>query len=196
ACPCARVGPLKGNSFNRIRRLFSFNQEHDFRSYLLIDDVDVDVFALLLDGGGTFSATTVGLSDVDTRLYLFDSSGLGIYTNDDADVFTLQSTLPAGDALTPVSAGVYFLAITSFDIDPANASGSLFPIPLFPEALLGPTGPGGGSPVTGWDSFGEAGDYKIALTGASFIGSNTAVPEPSSFLAWSLAIATLGLRRR
>ncbi|MCD0462733.1 ion transporter, partial [Roseiconus lacunae] len=36
ACPCARVGPLKGNSFNRIRRLFSFNQEHDFRSYLVL----------------------------------------------------------------------------------------------------------------------------------------------------------------
>ncbi|QDV82171.1 hypothetical protein TBK1r_10960 [Stieleria magnilauensis] len=34
ACPCARVGPLGCDDSNRIRRHFSFNQEHDLRSYL------------------------------------------------------------------------------------------------------------------------------------------------------------------
>ncbi|MDG3005335.1 DVUA0089 family protein [Paludisphaera mucosa] len=163
----------------------------DLISGQLADEFDVDVYAIYVDGGGTFSASTVGLTSVDTKLFLFDASGLGVYGNDDADVFTLQSLLPAGDPLTPLAAGVYFLAVTSYPIDPLSAGGSIFLQPLFPEEVVGPVGPGGSSPVTGYDGSGEAGAYGISLTGARFI-NNTAVPEPST-LTMTAGAAALGL---
>ncbi|HEX8203641.1 MAG TPA: DVUA0089 family protein [Isosphaeraceae bacterium] len=162
----------------------------DAISGTLASGTDVDVFAIVLGGGRTFSATTVGLTDVDTKLYLFDSTGRGVYTNDDEDVFTLQSTLPAGDLLTPLASGLYYLAITSFDIDPVSLGGKIFPDPIFPDLVYGPTGPGGGSPVTGYTGSGESGAYTIALTGARFQGA-TVVPEPGTLT--SLGIAGLGL---
>ncbi len=165
----------------------------------LADESDVDMFAIRIDGGGTFSASTIGLSDVDTRLYLFSATGLGVYGNDDANVFTLQSELPAGDPLTPLTPGLYYLAITSFEIDPISGAGRIFPQPLFPEELLGPTGPGGGAPVSGYIGSGESGSYTIALTGASFIPSDTpVVPEPSTLAMASSAIVpalVVGIRR-
>ena len=59
----------------------------------------VDVYKLCLSGGGTFSASTVGGTTADTQLFLFDSSGLGVYGNDDEGALR-QSTLPAGHPLT------------------------------------------------------------------------------------------------
>jgi hypothetical protein len=60
---------------------------------------DVDVYKLCLSGGGTFSASTVEGTTVDTQLFLFNSSGLGVYGNDDEGALR-QSTLPAGHPLT------------------------------------------------------------------------------------------------
>lgn len=159
----------------------------------LLDDTDVDVYRIILAGGGTFSATTFGLTSVDTKLFLFDVTGRGAYVNDDANVFTLQSTLPAGDPLTPAQAGVYYLAIAGFDIDPVSVGGLIFPDPLFPEGVFGPTGPGGGSAVTDFVGTGDFGAYTIELTGAFFAQEPpvTAVPEPLS--AVSAGIGMLGL---
>jgi hypothetical protein len=171
----------------------------DSISGTLADASDVDVFSIFLSGSGTFSATTVGLTAVDTKLYLFDSAGLGVFTNDDADVFTLQSTLPSGDPLTPLAAGVYYLAITSFDIDPVSLGGPIFPEPIFPDLVYGPTGPGGGSPVIGYTGSGDSGAYTIALTGAQFQGVAAAVPEPGNLTLLGLAGLSLlgyGWRRR
>jgi hypothetical protein len=159
----------------------------DFIRGSLGNDIDVDVYRIQLTGGGTFSATTEGLSAVDTKLFLFDATGRGVYMNDDADVFTLQSLLPAGDPLTPLAAGEYYLAITGFDLDPVSVAGLIFPDPLFPEGVYGPTGPGGGSPVLDFLGSGDFGDYEIRLTGANFVSAPQAVPEPSS-----LALAAVG----
>lgn len=146
----------------------------------LDDDLDVDVFKISVAGGGVFSATTVGLSSVDTRLFLFDSAGIGVYANDDADVFTLQSELPAGNPLTPILPGVYYLAVAGFDINPVSIAGRIFPEPLFPEELLGPTGPGGGAAVIDFEGAGDFGSYTIDFTGAFPAESSpVAVPEPT-----------------
>ena len=55
---------------------------------------DQDLYRICLEGGGSFSATTVGGTELDTQLFLFDAAGRGVYGNDDSQA-TRQSTLPA-----------------------------------------------------------------------------------------------------
>lgn len=124
---------------------------------------DADVYRVCLQGDGSFSATTVGGSSVDTQLFLHEAGGRGVYANDDAPP-TRQSTLPAGHPLTPASAGVYLLAISAYDRDPASMG------EIFADAgrVVGPTGPGGIGPLVSWTgSPGQAGAYSIALTGTA-----------------------------
>jgi hypothetical protein len=124
---------------------------------------DRDMFRICLSGGGSFSASTVGGSAVDTKLFLFDATGRGVYANDDSQA-TRQSTLPANDPLTPTAAGSYYLAIASFDQDPTAPSGKIFPDQA---SLTGPNPAGGGlEPITGWAGrAGTFGAYTITLTG-------------------------------
>ncbi len=153
-----------------------------------------DLFKIFLTGGGTFSATTVGGASFDTQLLLFNSKGIGIYGNDNASL-TLennQSTLPKGD-FSPTKSGLYYLAISGFDYDPVSDQGEIFPDPGLPfSQVFGPTGPGGGSPLSGFagPSF-DGGSYTIALTGAK------AVPEPSSVMGTALgALSVVWMLKR
>ncbi|GAA6621413.1 hypothetical protein NUACC26_072330 [Scytonema sp. NUACC26] len=91
----------------------------------LSNDNDVDLYKIFLAGDRTFSATTIGGTEVDTRLFLFDASGRGIYGND-AGGRSPQSTLPANDLLTPSNSGVYYLAISSSDNLPYSDRGNIF----------------------------------------------------------------------
>jgi hypothetical protein len=124
---------------------------------------DQDLYRVCVEGGGTFSATTVGGTQLDTQLFLFDASGMGVYGNDDSQA-TRQSTLPAFDVLTPVAPGVYLLAVTPYDRDPQSDSGAIFGS----GGLLAPTGPGAGDPLSAWEGReGLPGDYRITLTGTA-----------------------------
>jgi hypothetical protein len=151
------------------------NEALEFITGSLSSPIDVDMYAIFITGGGNFSATTVGWTvDVDTQLTLYDSSGIGIYSNDDFDTDNLQSTLPAFNPLTPITPGLYYLAISDWDYDPLSDGGYIFPHPaggLSDTAIDGPTGPGGGLPVTGWDGISTigGGTYTIALTGATAV---------------------------
>ena len=137
------------------------------------DTSDVDLYRLCLPGGGSFSASTVGWTLVDTQLFLFDSSGLGVYGNDD-DGSLRQSTLPAGDPLTPQAAGEYYLAVAPYNRDPNSDAGPIF-APLGP--LLAPTGVGGGQPVRGWSGrLSGMGPYRVVLSGASCVAPDTTPP--------------------
>lgn len=127
-----------------------------------------DMYRLCLAGNGTFSASTVGTPGTfsDTQLFLFDAAGNGVYANDDAPGGGFRSTLPASDPLTPAVPGIYYLAISVFNDDPVSAGGLIFPNAPF-SGVFGPTGPGGGSPITGWTAGGGTpGTYTIVLTGA------------------------------
>jgi hypothetical protein len=127
---------------------------------------DEDMYRVCLTGNRTFSATTQGSELGDPQLFLFDSQGRGVYGND--DFFDLQSNLAAGTGFTPTSGGTYYLAISSFDNQPVSEGGEIFFYTQGSFPFLVPEGPGGGSPVTGWDdSFfaGSAGTYRITLTG-------------------------------
>lgn len=156
-----------------------------------------DLFQIFLTGGQTFSATTVGGANFDTRLFLFDADGFGVYFNDDAASNTFQSTLPANNSFTPTLSGIYYLAIAGFDYGALNAEGDrIFPgVNDFaidvPESTIftgvfGATGPGGALPLETLDGqiLNDGGAYAIALTGAE------AVPEPISTVGLLIAGAS------
>jgi hypothetical protein len=125
---------------------------------------DVDMYKVCLSGGGSFSATTVGGASFDTQLFLFDANGLGVYGNDDDIHIYGPSTLPSGHALTPAAAGTYYLAISSYNNDPVSGGGIIFPGGVL--EFVGPTGPGGASPISGWTGGTlDQGSYTITLTG-------------------------------
>ena len=132
-----------------------------------------DVYQIFITGNGTFSATTVDGTNIDTQLFLFDAGGFGIYGNDDAASCggCFQSTLPAENDLAPTILGIYYLAVSQFEVEPVSEGGRIFPDafdtePADFESIVTPTGSGGNSPFIGFDSEGfEIGNYTINLTG-------------------------------
>lgn len=154
-----------------------------------------DMYLIHIDGGGTFSATTVGgVVGFDSELFLFDINGKGVYANDDVVGYDAPATLPAGHVLTPVAAGDYYLAITQCCSEPASLTGPIFPISdtfdNHNSDINGPTAVGGASPVIGYFGLYEdipgGGSYRIFLTGAHV----SVVPEPK---ASTLMLAGLGM---
>jgi hypothetical protein len=161
----------------------------------LPDGNDADIYQVCLTGGGTFSATTNPNTSVpDPQLSLFNSNGFGVYGNDDK-VGSNQSTLPAGDALTPSAPGVYYLAISAFDNDAVSTGGEIFDDGLSDPGPSGPTGPGGGSPISGWDGNGNAitvSRYVIVLTGAIFCNPPVIEKDPALHNLWLCTDRALG----
>lgn len=157
---------------------------------------DVDMFALCLAAGGTFSATVPLAVDPvsDGMLSLFASNGTGVYNSDG---FPGPALLPAGDLLTPQAAGTYYLAVSHHQSDAESAGGQIFP-EGFPD-VNGPTGPGGELPLTGWQAGNALGPYSILLMGAwggrcSFGGATgTPVCIESTLVQTDKAAAGLGV---
>jgi hypothetical protein len=156
---------------------------------------DVDIFTIFISNPALFSATTVlGTSTlIDTQLFLFNSSGAPVYMNDDdSGGGTIQSTLPAGNALGPQTAGIYYIAISLSDNEPVNLNNQLLFALGSTTSVRGPNPIANPKLLSSWDASGVApgstiGAYQINLTGASTI------PEPS-IIALS-AIGTLGILR-
>ncbi len=132
----------------------------------LSDLNDVDLYSIELEGNQTFSATIANSSQVvDTRLFLFNSQGIGVYANDDVSRFNYQSALPASHPLTPANSGTYYLAVTSYPKIPVSPTGEIFDLTNF-TAITPPTGTGGTLPLSDWVVDGtDQGNYTINLTG-------------------------------
>lgn len=146
---------------------------------------DADLYRFYWAGGG-FSATTVGTSGTlsDTQLFLFGATGLGIVHNDDGG--SLRAAITAID----LNAGWYHLGISSWSNDPLSATGAIFPSTF--AGQLGPTGPGGADPLSGWEQDGGgSGTYEIVLRTAT-----ASVPEPSSVVLLLGALPLLGAAAR
>jgi PEP-CTERM motif len=163
-----------------------------------------DMYRIYIDGGRTFSATTVGGVGFDSELFLFDGSGKGVYANDDVAFRDFApSTLPAGNPLTPITAGHYYLAITQCCSAPISAAGQIFTV-VGPNhrAVSGPTGAGGDLPVTGYSGlFSQiptvGAPYQIFLTGAHFTAAPvSAVSEPHTFALMLAGLGMIGLSAR
>jgi hypothetical protein len=140
-----------------------------------------------------FSAITVlpvanGVPD--PELFLFDSSGRGVYMNDDQTGSDTQSCLPSAvsnpcpsprNGVGPATSGFYYLAITRS----ANMAIDSMMNPLFaPSLSTDVAGPASLNPIADWDNNVNASpnfdqiNYDIFLTGA--------VPEPAT---WTLTAA-------
>ena len=166
-----------------------------------------DLFKIYINGTSPFSATTVNLDTTvfDTQLFLFDASGAGVYSNDDASDFTKGSLL---NPSVPVTPGFYFLGVSVYGAIPRSGTGAAADI--FPNTFDDTTGDvgftglktpfSGAGPLTNWSLSGadvETGFYSINLTGVS-----AAVPEASTALSFGLpvllglAMLTVKARRR
>ncbi len=168
---------------------------------------DIDLFVINITDPSGFSATTVNtLTDntgVDTALFLFDLNGRPVYTNDDDPSGTeTGSTLPAGNALRPQTAGIYYLAISfSGALAVSGSNVDLFMMENDSTSVRGPN-PNTTASLADWDTsavldFGTTfpSSYQIDLTGAM----TAAVPEPSTWALLALgavAVTTLTTRRR
>jgi hypothetical protein len=138
------------------------------------DGSDVDMYRLCVSGGGSFSASAVGGTAVDTQLFLFDSAGRGVYANDDDRDGVLQSRLPSGHALTPQVEGEYLLAVGVYNLDPFSPTGLIFPTA---PGVVGATEPGAADPVTGWSGRPDVGGaYTLFLTGAECLPGDDTTP--------------------
>jgi len=157
------VGAVRGSDLTSIRGSLSSPTDVDLYSFILLPR--------------SFSASTA--ANFDTQLFLFDSSGRGVCSNDDRAGGRITSSLTAGACgIAPNEAGLYHLAVSAYNVDPVSRSGLIFPDPPFnPNGSLGtfgPTGPGGGALLSGWTGpVTSGGSYTISLSGAGSFNSGT-----------------------
>jgi hypothetical protein len=164
---------------------------------------DVDLFAITIEAPSFFTALTQAAVDtlIDPVLWLFDSTGHGVYMNDDRSASDQQSTLPASHPLGPLAVGRYYLGISWTLFDPisdlANPFSSIFPIyeSLLPtDGVYGPTGSGGLGALAGWTPNIVRQDlpsqYIIDIRGV-----RAAVPEPATVLLLLLGMVLIAVRR-
>src|SRR5207302_5063798 len=81
--------------------------------------------------------------------------------------------------------GIYLLAISGFDRDPASAAGSeIFSDTPF-NVEHGPNGPGGGNPLAQWiGTGGSNGPYAVRLTGAAYSDAPCTPPQVVTHPEW------------
>ena len=161
---------------------------------------DADIFKINLASGTKLYASTVNTTSnyLDTALFLFDSTGHAIATNDDASGTSFDSSLPSGNTLiSGLAAGTYYLAISSSGNEPVNLNNQL----LFAGYPGGDTtavrGAASGLNPTTESGF-NAAEYDTTTFGAYRIDL-VAVPEPSTWAALAAGSIAAGftiLRRR
>ncbi len=156
-----------------------------------------DLYEIMITNPAVFSATTEPVPapghnpDPDPALYLFDSTGHGVYAIDDISGEDTQATLQAGLGIGPQTPGIYYILIApSGNLPEGPASNPLFSL------------------VTGSDVAGDShvlanfsdngcgtgckGSYDIHLTGASF----ATTPEPQTFALLGAGLLGIGTLRR
>lgn len=158
------------------------------------DYADVDMFTIQINDPASFSARVTvrdsGTYAFDSRLFIFDSAGLGV-------VGTTTSNAPfiGSGPFAPQTTGVYYIAIAPGSIEPFGPKNEFgFDSSIFPQLTgergpLGPTGQAGGLPVSSWGGSygGIVAEYEISLSGATFAHASQ-VPEAAQ---WQLLYAGL-----
>ncbi|MDZ7969128.1 MAG: filamentous hemagglutinin N-terminal domain-containing protein [Nostoc sp. DedSLP03] len=138
---------------------------------------DVDLYKVYLTGGQPFQATTIGTTNIDVQLFLFNAKGLGIYANDDA-AGTRQSTVPVNQPFIPPASGFYYLGVDSCCRNPYSLSGQIF------NPLGNPVASVAGSPLSTWqDRSYDLGAYNINLTNSQSTNSAGLFVQPGKTLA-------------
>lgn len=156
-------------------------------------DSDPDLYCIRITDPASFSATTVGSTEVDLSLWLFDAGGLGV-AHDGADDTNAGPNAGYQASLTSQfvsQAGIFFLAVTRGGVDALSSGGEIWAD--LPTVERSPDGPGAPGPLTGWTfpGFGLPGAYAVQLTGAAYH-----IPEPSSVVLAVVGACGALLRRR
>jgi hypothetical protein len=153
-----------------------------------------DMYEISVASLASFTASTTafipGANDFDDQISLFNSSGVGIATNDDSASGGDQSSLTVSSLL----AGNYYLLITGSGNYPVDSTGAL----IFPNFTSGTSSEATSAAtstlaISGYSGYtNEGGNYVIAL---SII---PVVPEPSTLAALTAGLGGLALvlRRR
>ena len=152
-----------------------------------------DMYEIDISNPGTFSATTLGTGNdpiVNPAIYLFDSNGNGIIGNDNTGAGS-QATI--SDA--SLTAGLYYILITSSGHLPANGNTKIF------GDLTNTTNtstPGAPVQIANYRetaltvSPADSGtQYEIELTGVSFV-----TPEPATVGLIGLGLAAVAFAAR
>jgi hypothetical protein len=166
---------------------------------------DVSLFEITIMNPFDFSAITVNAGPFgipDTELFLFDSTGLGVYFNDDIDGGNTLSCLPSSDltnpcetpasGLGPVAPGIYYLGIARSEDGPLDASNNEIFTNLSPTDVVGPNA-GVGS-LAAWDDGAftqpdfDLVNYDIDLAGTT--------PEPATWALSAGALLAIAMFRR
>jgi hypothetical protein len=144
---------------------------------------DVDLYAICIASGAEFSVN-VDAGGGDGQLFLFDATGLGAAANDDRAELQFEPQFPAGSGvLSSLAPGVYYLALSNFNVDPVSAGGAIFVDDEGDsgDPVIGAEGPGASGALSGWtDTAGEVDpitSYSMTLTGVG------ACPPPPIVLA-------------
>lgn len=162
-------------------------------------NADVDLYRIFISDPTSFSASVTSTSgNFDSVLALFNGGGDGVYANDDARLGDRNAGLPAGSFLGPQAPGWYYLAVFGLDTTPTSGNGFTPDHYIGPEVsapftqIIGASGPGGASPLTGWAPVDPADvvsineEYRLRLSGTTV----SAVPEPETY---AMLLAGLGL---
>ena len=169
------------------------------------DPNDVSLFEIDILNPLDFSAITVDAGPFgipDTELFLFDSTGLGVYFNDDIDFSNTLSCLPSSDlsnpcptpaaGLGPALPGIYYLGIARSADGPLDASNNEIFTNVLSTDVVGPND--GVGPLAGWDNFVftqpnfDLVNYDIDITGTT--------PEPATWILSAGALLAIGMFRR
>jgi hypothetical protein len=151
-----------------------------------IDD-DIDIFRFRIVNAAAFSITVTN-TGIDSMLFMFNAGGMGVVADDD----TAGNLLSFVDFTNvPQVTGIMNIAIGNFLCDPWTSTSFMWDN-IFP-ANEGPNANGTANPLDHWDIIGDgADDYTLVLTGAEF----ATVPEPATFVAIGLGLASLAFARR
>ncbi|MCW5765781.1 MAG: hypothetical protein KIT68_07380 [Phycisphaeraceae bacterium] len=132
-----------------------------------------DMYRIAICDAPSFSASTVGGTSWDTQLFLFDSAGVGVLSED--DTVGVQTTLqnPAVVTLN----GEYYLAISRYNSDPRDELNQAL---WTADNNTAPNGPGAANAIASWTgTTAAAGPYAIAMTGVCYSSGGTPGCNPA-----------------
>jgi hypothetical protein len=194
------AGPLLGSAED-----LSGTYVTEIQGSLTTDPTSVSLFEIDILDPIDFSALTVDAGPFgipDTELFLFDSTGAGVYFNDDISDSNTLSCLPSSDSanpcptpaagLGPESPGIYYLGIARSADGPLDASDNEIFTNVLSTDVVGPNG--GVGPLAGYDNGAytqpnyDLVDYDILITGTT--------PEPATWTLAAGALLAAGLFRR